>query len=227
MNIEGGYHTKEGWQFHKKTKDILRNICDTEKPEEQPDLRKLKEICVDSRLLKFESGERKPVNWDILLVIQVSYNRYLGDLYKELPVKEKIFVLGLKKLAIIRRFEEVFLVCYKVDKAYFSRFGALMTTILANADGFSGDDKSLALRSLQEWYNNAEGRERGKSWLNWFFDYFISHYERGDVFYRKSINYCVDMLIANKSNWVVHEAFAPSNWFSEDNYTNLVYGGGQ
>ena len=69
-------------------------------------------------------------------------------------------------------------------------------------------------------------RKRTINWILWIFDYFIRKYKTDD-YYKTTITFLMDYIIAHESDWQIVDGFSPKNWYpaSRGRINDMVHAG--
>lgn len=216
MRITNRWNTGDGWDFHIFDKDLWRKLIGMGKT---PDISTLIDLKMKPEWLQ-NHGEEDPVNWAFLNGMRTAYFEWLDN--------ERITVPEAESKVMVKVWNFV-LALYKQDSAYFERMGGVITVIVINEQKWKDTRKVSRLRLLKElrdWFHKSDQRPRTINWLIWIFDYMIKKYDKVE-FYQKSIDFCIDYILAHRSEWVIHDWFSPKMWYpaGRGQLTNKVYGG--
>jgi len=197
------WFTEDQWLFNRTTKDAMWKVLESDKFKLY-DLMKV--IRVKDDWLDLDRDTPIPVNYDLLLFIWNNYMRIHKN-FKP-PVFYRPFI---KSIGIF------VLVLYREDTAYIERFGGMIDHILYDRyDMWAKRDKKSrieAMCELRDWWYKEDWRLRGKDKLLRLFNMIIDKYDK-EPFVRMSIDYIIDMLLANKSRWNRADGlFRPETWF--------------
>lgn len=194
---------KDQWMFHRTTKDGLWSALNTDGDFKVTDLIGL--LQVKEEWTEIRPEDKIPVNYPLLLFAWKEYLKRYRQLKPPL-----IWRLGIKKVGIF------VLTLYKEDSAYCERIGGMIQYIIENKDDWPRGDKAtrlLALNDLRDWWYEEDWRARGKNNLLRLANKVIDLYEHDD-FIRRTVDYFIDVMIANESKWITADGFfQPERWY--------------
>lgn len=193
------WNTPEKFHFHWVVKSLFRDQLSSG----NIDFKTINAVLkIDESWIQTRDGEACPVNYPMFLFI---WNRYMKHYRKLKP--PLLYRLVIKKIGIF------VLTLYKEDVAYTSRLGGMVEYILENSEEWAvKEDRLLLIKDLYAWWEEEDWRAYSKTFIRGAFEWIIKHYN--EPFVRNSIDFWLDNILANKSNW--HDGggfFSPEKWY--------------
>ena len=202
MDIGVTWDTPDGWLLHRANKlPIWKALY-----ERRFGLKLLAQIImIKESWIELKIGHAYPPNYPLLKFIRDGYQRNSRGFGGTALHRTAVNKAGILLLTL-----------YKEDSAYTERLGGMMQHILDNAENWrsaSKENRVLLLRELRDWWYAEDWRQRFKDRVTFMIDWVIERYER-DPFITHSLNYVIDMLLANKNNWEqADDVFRPESWY--------------
>lgn len=218
---DGRWVEEESFNFHKRSKDILRHVIDSDPEITGANLDMVvNDMPFNEKWALCEPGDGGMVkNEDFLAALIFNYNKSI-DNYKPTP----------KERALAERTTKYALAIYRNDSAYFERLGGICQFIVVNIDKFSKiknieSEHSNLLEGIYNWWKANDRRRRTRPWISWVFKYLIKQY-KVNMFYRRSINMAFIFFVNNADKWKHDETYEPENWFpnKRGKLANALYG---
>lgn len=203
LRIGWMWATPDQWMLHRTTKDGLWKKLNSDEDFSLVDLTRL--LAVKEEWIEMRPTDKIPVNYPLLLF---TWRHYYKDFRKLKP--PLFWRLAIKKIGIF------VLTLFKEDSAYCERIGGVIQYIIEHKEDWPKDDKQTRLMALQDtrdWWYEEDWRTRGKERLLKLVNKIIDLYEH-DEFIQKSLDFVIDMMIANESKWIRADGFfTPEKWY--------------
>lgn len=200
MEIGGQWFTKEGWVFHAEDKNLIRKVIKGGKLGKFILLQGLK----FNRKILIDEGEGSPKNYELALFIR---EKYLENMHMFNPSKVQKFAVP----------PLVDFVCglFKEDSCYIERIGGGMQWIVDNYELFDGKtdtERIEAFKLMYQWFKTEDWRVREHEIYDEVFGVLFEKYGH-DRFITLSMNYIINLIIANRHNWERDNVFNPEYWW--------------
>lgn len=216
MRISGIWNDVIGHVFHITCKDTLRHLMNNDPDCTGSTLNYLDSFDFDERLAKNE-GEGYVRNERF---VEAMVDNYLASYKKYNPKKNE--------LKYTEKIVKYGFAVFRIDTAYNSRLGGMLSSLVSNADSFTNinADHLDTIKRLHVWWKEHDERKRTYYYIDWFFRYIIYKYRR-DPFYKKSVNHILHFIYLNKDKWEYDDSYHPDNWFGKKRGRLLsdLYGG--
>lgn len=203
LRIGWSWGSDDGWILHRNIKDGLWGCLNEDGGINLLPIFKII-ASVKESWLDVRPGDKVPPNYKLF--------KYLFDNYKKIYRNLKpsiIYRVGIIRVMIL------VLTLFKEDSAYTERLGGLSQYILDHSDDWVKGDieaRLLALEDLKLWWYEEDWRARQKDTFAKLFDWVIEKYET-DEFIRNTVDFWIDGIIINKSNWIYDDFFTPIRWY--------------
>lgn len=213
MKLSNRWQDPDSWNFHIEDKNILRRVIDGAPLD-----------IIEGLVLKREwmscDGETIPPNYDFFIAMHDAYDAQVESGAIVVPEVESKIDTKVWNFAIT---------LYKQDNAYTERLGGLVTAIVLSKVGWvdkSEQERIVFLEGLRKWFKTHDKRKRTINWIMWVFDYFIRKY-KSDDYYKTTITFLIDYIIAHESDWQIVDGFSPKNWYpaSRGRINDMVHAG--
>ena len=204
LNLGIGIHwdTPDGWLLHRVNKRPIWIAL----RERRFSLKLLAEIMmVKESWIELKIGSAYPPNYPLLKFVRDSYQKNASSFGGSLLFRAAAGKAGILLLTL-----------YKEDTAYAERIGGMIQNILDNAAAWqpaSIENRTARLKELRNWWYTEDWRQRFKDRLAYMMDWIIEGYEK-DPFITRSLDYVIDLLLANQDKWVeADKVFRPCFWY--------------
>lgn len=111
----------------------------------------------------------------------------------------------------------------KQDPAYYTRFNGILFRIIR--DYMKGKirktDNLEYMKSLIQWWDAFDGRERNHALYMKFLNHIAEKYET-ESFYRESIDFCLNWVGEHKAQFVYSDDMNPKKWYGNNEYCSPV-----
>lgn len=206
MQLPARWTNKDGWAFHKKDKDIVRECLQEVQDGKEPDLSRLEQMEFRREWMQ-DDGEGNPPNYDLLkdLADQLQHKVESGE-FKPSFLERKIYL----------KWTFMSLTNFKQDSAYRERIGGWFTVLMLDPAPWlaakTKEDRVAFLKRQHKWWAQAEERKRTKPWIDGIIRTFINRYESSE-FVEQCTNWFYDSLIERRAEWKVDLIYDPAHWY--------------
>lgn len=220
MQLPCRWNNKEGWDFHIKDKNIMRDrIAEFEDGKEINLLELAKMIFL--RQWMDDDGEGNPpnYNWIKEVLEEIQYKVENGEFHPGL-IERKIY---LKIIFSV-------LTLFKQDSAYQERMGGWLTvTALDPSKWLECKDKEERIEyfnKLYKWWDKNDKRERTRNMIGSTIKLFINQYS-SSPFVEEATNYFYQRFCEHRGEWQIVNFYDPKLWYpvGRGSIQNAILGG--